>query len=101
MEKPLYAQLPPFKYQTFDRSTLQFSDVPVLSLFAKPPPVDDSKANADEETKDEVAVQSTGPEENPPAAVSSGMLSSNLYSNVFTSFVDGPLIMANGDVYPW
>jgi hypothetical protein len=102
MEKAYpYAQLPPYKYQTFDRFTLQFSDVPVIPLFANPPPVDDSKANADEETKDEVAAQATGPEEHPPAAVSSGMFSSSLCPKYFTSVVDCPLSMENGNIYRW
>ena len=77
MEKGfLYAQLPPFKYQTFDRQTLKFSDVPVIPLYANPPPVDDSKVNADEKTKDVVADQTTAPAENPTAAASSGMFNS-------------------------
>lgn len=42
-----YAQLPGFKYQTFDRHTLTFTDVPIIPLFAEPPTQDDSKGNAD------------------------------------------------------
>ena len=71
-----YAQLPPFKYQTFDRHTLKFSDVPVIPLYANPPPVHDGKVNADEETKDVVADQTTAPEKSPSAGTSSGMFNS-------------------------
>lgn len=37
-----YAQLPVFKYQTFDRESLKFSDHPIIPLNAKPPIVDDA-----------------------------------------------------------
>lgn len=42
-----YAELPSFKYQTFDRHTLTFTDVPIISLFAEPWAQDGSKGNAD------------------------------------------------------
>lgn len=40
-----YAQLPVFKYQTFDRESLQFSDVPIIPPTAKPPVVGDDDAD--------------------------------------------------------
>jgi hypothetical protein len=33
----MYAQLPVFKYQTFDRESLSFSDVPIIPPSTKPP----------------------------------------------------------------
>ena len=40
-----YAQLPVFKYQTFDRESLQFSDIPIIPPIADPPVVLDDDAD--------------------------------------------------------
>lgn len=55
-----YAQLSGFKYQTFDRHTLTFSDVPIIPLFAEPSAQNDSKGNADS------APEKGGDPESPP-----------------------------------
>lgn len=48
-----YAELPEFKYQTFDRTTLQFSDVPLISLYPKDrTTAGDENKSADIESKD-------------------------------------------------
>lgn len=44
-DKYKYAQLPVFKYQTFDRESLQFSDIPIIPPNAKAPVVHDDDAD--------------------------------------------------------
>lgn len=43
----MYAQLPVFKYQTFDRESLSFSDVPIIPPSTKPPIETAPKDNSD------------------------------------------------------
>ena len=52
-----YAQLPPFSYQTYDRDTLSFSAIPLVSVFGGPP-ADESNPIADPDS-----IKDTPPDE--------------------------------------
>lgn len=76
-----YAQLPQFKYQTFDRETLSFSDVPLDSLFGGPPR-DDDEANADAQSNKDAPLEdgtANPPEDSSPPAP--GMYTQYLFSD--------------------